>query len=75
MFGRVYKNKKDRIVFDSKGGTWLSASMEDDGVFIDKTYLSCEPSLSVKQARKFANKILGFCDDIEAIKKPKLARH
>ena len=70
MFNRVYVNNKHEIGFDCKGGTWLRAELVGDktnfdGVYIDKAYMSCEPALSVKQARKFANKILGFCERID----------
>ena len=64
-FKRIYKNTKSEIGFEKKADTWLLAHIIDGGIYIDKAYLSSEPSLSVKQARKFADKILGFCDKIE----------
>jgi len=61
-FNRVFVNNERRIGFDKKGGDWISASVDRHGVFINKVYLSSEPILSFKQARKFANKILEFCE-------------
>ena len=68
-FRRIYKNTKSAIGFEKKADTWLSATLYNDGIFIDKAYVSSEPVLSVKQARKFADKIIGFCNKIEKKRK------
>ena len=68
-FKRIYKETKTMIGFGKTSDAWLLACIEDGGIYIGKAYLSSEPALSVKQARKFANKILGFCDRIEKQRK------
>ena len=68
-FKRIYTNTKSMIGFEKKKDTWLFAQIIDGGVYIDKAYLSSEPNLSVKQARKFADKIIGFCNKIEKKRK------
>ena len=64
-FKRIYANTTKEIGFEVENDTWLIAYITTDEIHIDKAYCSSEPSLSVKQARKFANKVLGFCDRIE----------
>ena len=61
----MYINNVSEIGFEKESDTWLRAYDDEGGIYIDAAYMSSEPSLSVKQARKFANKILGFCDRIE----------
>ena len=68
-FKRIYTNTTKELGFEHEPDTWLIAYILDGEIHIDKAYCSSEPSLSVKQARKFANKILGFCDKIEKDKK------
>ena len=67
MFNRVYANRDDMIGFDCARNTWLYAGISGEEIFIDKFYGSSEPALSIKQARKLANKLLKFCDKIEKI--------
>ncbi len=69
FFRRAYQEDENSIGFEKKMNTWLVVFRDGDGVYIDKAYMSSEPSLSVKQARRFANKILQICDNIEGIKK------
>ena len=64
-FKRMYINNKNEIGFEREDATWLIAHINGDEVHIDKAYMDSEPSLSVKQARKFADKIIGFCNKID----------
>ncbi len=64
-FNRVYANNNRSIGFDCAGNTWLRAELCKMGVFIDKFYGGSEPCLSFKQARKFAEKIIKWCDENE----------
>ncbi len=66
MFNRVYRNDNNLIGFDCAGNTWLQAGISGKEISIDKFCGPSEPALSVKQARKFAKKILEFCDTIES---------
>ncbi len=68
-FEKIFENSLTTIGFESdRGFTWLTARMVGDGVYVDKAYMESEPSLSIKQARLFAGKILGFCDILEGKK-------
>ncbi len=68
-FNRVYKNTKTELGFSRdtvRGLHWLKARRKEKFVSIRKSIMLFGPYLTVKQARKFANKILKFCDDIES---------
>ncbi len=64
-FRCTYVDDKTAIGFHKTSDTWLFAQKCKAGIYIDKAYLSSEPELSPKQARRFANKILQFCEEIE----------
>ena len=64
-FRRIYTNTTKEIGFEAEDDTWLIAFILGGEIHIDKAYMSSEPSLSVEQARKFADKIIGFCNKIE----------
>lgn len=64
-FKRVYDEHPHFLGYEAEDDTWLLVHQHEDGVFIDKAYRSSEPCLTVKQARKFAKKILAIADRIE----------
>ena len=69
-FKSVYMNDRWKLGFETTDGeSWLLATLynanEEKGVFVDKAYMSSEPLLTSKQARRFANKILRFCDVLD----------
>lgn len=67
-FSRAYIDNEANLGFDRGENTWLRVRLCHDGVFINKMYALSQPCLSVNQARRFAKKILGFCDVLDGKK-------
>ncbi len=69
-FKSVYTNDRWKLGFETADGeSWLLAALhnneDEKGVYIDKVYMTSEPVLTSKQARRFAKKILKFCDVLD----------
>ena len=65
VFKRCSKNTKEIIEFTT-GYSSTFATIREQEIFVGK-YLKSDYCLTVRQARKFANKILEFCNRIEAM--------
>jgi hypothetical protein len=56
---KVYRKTKNHLGFECKHtkkyGSWLRFEKDGDGLFVDKAYLCCEPSMTRKNIATFIN--------------------